>query len=63
VAAKKALTLKYSEHRGRATSKSGIKSGIPPIPPPPHLLGPLPGEGGPMGAGGIYISIYISMNE
>lgn len=31
---------KYSEHRGRKAPP-----GIPPIPPPPHILGALPGQG------------------
>ena len=42
----------YSSHRGRATA-SKAAAGIPPIPPPPHIMGALPGQGGPLaGPGG-----------
>jgi len=39
----------YSEHRGRSKTAAG---GIPPIPPPPHIMGALPGQGGPLGGPG-----------
>jgi len=39
----------YSEHRGRSKTAPG---GIPPIPPAPHIMGALPGQGGPLGGPG-----------
>ena len=42
----KLASPQYSEHRGRSKAAPG---GIPPIPPPPHIMGALPGQGGPLG--------------
>jgi len=41
---------KYTEHRGRKVAAAG--GGIPPIPTAPHILGALPGQGGPLGGPG-----------